>query len=380
MSVAVGVPVETSSTRGRVLVVDDEVLILRAFTRALERADLAVTCLSDSTQVPQALGRGAFDLVISDIAMPQMNGIDVLQAVRFADPEVPVILITGSASLDTAIKAVELGAWRYLTKPIAPDALCAVAEQAVNLRRASRERQQSGRLTRALEKLWMAYQPIVDPRSHRVTAYEALVRSDDTEVRTPGALFDMAEATGRLGDVGRKIRATVARDATRLPGDARIFVNLHPLDLLDADLYDPAAPLSRLAERVTLEVTERASLVGVFNLRARIADLRKLGFRIAIDDLGAGYAGLSALAEIEPEVVKLDMSLSRDIDSEPTRRRLVASIVTVCRDLGVTVVAEGIETRAERNVLVELGCDLLQGYWFGRPDRAVRDVAVHAFV
>jgi EAL domain-containing protein (putative c-di-GMP-specific phosphodiesterase class I) len=120
---------------------------------------------------------------------------------------------------------------------------------------------------------------------------------------------------------------------------------------------------------VILEVTERSSFARVPELRDRIKVLRELGYRIAVDDLGAGYAGLTSFAALEPEVVKLDMALVRGVDHEPIKRRLVGSMARLCRELGILVVAEGVETPAERDVLVDLGCDLLQGYLFGRPAR-----------
>jgi EAL domain-containing protein (putative c-di-GMP-specific phosphodiesterase class I) len=88
-----------------------------------------------------------------------------------------------------------------------------------------------------------------------------------------------------------------------------------------------------------------------------------------VDDLGAGYAGLTSFAALEPDVVKLDMALVRGVDREPIKHRLVGSMTRLCRDLGILVVAEGVETSAEKEALQELGCDLLQGYLFGRPGR-----------
>jgi len=147
-------------------------------------------------------------------------------------------------------------------------------------------------------------------------------------------------------------------------------VNLHPDDLLDDTIYEHTAALSLLATRVVLEITERASLHRVQDIRSRVARLRELGFRIAIDDLGAGYAGLSCFADLEPDVVKLDMSLVRDVDKMPTKQKLVRSMTSLCHDLGILVVTEGVETHEERDCLVELGSDCLQGYLFARPAEA----------
>jgi EAL domain-containing protein (putative c-di-GMP-specific phosphodiesterase class I) len=94
-----------------------------------------------------------------------------------------------------------------------------------------------------------------------------------------------------------------------------------------------------------------------------------MGFRIAIDDLGAGYAGLTSFATLEPEFVKLDMSLVRDVDRNPTKEKLIRSMTSLCKDLGMMVVAEGVETLAEREVLERLGCDLLQGYLLAKPGK-----------
>jgi EAL domain-containing protein (putative c-di-GMP-specific phosphodiesterase class I) len=124
-----------------------------------------------------------------------------------------------------------------------------------------------------------------------------------------------------------------------------------------------------------LEVTERATLDDVPDVRERVARLRALGFRIAIDDLGAGYAGLSSFASLEPDVVKLDMSLVRHAHQHDTKRKLIQSITTLCRDMHMQVVAEGVETSDERDVLIECGCDLLQGYLFAKPGAPFPGVA-----
>jgi EAL domain-containing protein (putative c-di-GMP-specific phosphodiesterase class I) len=144
---------------------------------------------------------------------------------------------------------------------------------------------------------------------------------------------------------------------------------LHSADLNDEELYSPDAPLSKIAARVVLEVTERASLYEVKNLTEGVRKLKALGFQIAIDDLGAGYAGLTSFTQLEPEVAKLDMSLVRGVDADPRRQSIVRSMKGLCDDLGMLVVAEGVETAAERDTLAELGCDLLQGYLFARPGR-----------
>ena len=112
------------------------------------------------------------------------------------------------------------------------------------------------------------------------------------------------------------------------------------------------------------------------DVSGRVAQLRAMGYRIAVDDLGAGYAGLTSFAQLEPEVVKVDMSLIRGLDRSPTKQKLVHSIVGLCRGLGIQMIAEGIETEEERDTLVNLGGDLCQGYLFARPGRAFPPIKI----
>jgi len=169
------------------------------------------------------------------------------------------------------------------------------------------------------------------------------------------------------------VRRQAAAAASHAPKDALLFVNLHPRDLMDPELTRLDSPLTAIAHRVVLEITERASLGGLDDVQARVTALRALGFRIAVDDLGAGYAGLTSFALLEPDIVKIDMSLTRDIDRSPVKQKLVASLTGLCREMNLTIVTEGVETPEERDTLTALGCDLLQGYLFAKPGPAFPD-------
>jgi EAL domain-containing protein (putative c-di-GMP-specific phosphodiesterase class I) len=383
-----GLPATPSSERGRVLIVDDEEALVRLLSRVLIAAGYEVATAGDGQKAVELLATTTFDAVISDIDMPRMDGIQLLQLVRQGDFDVPVILMTGAPSLATAVKAVSLGAVLYLTKPIDIDDLQTAIARAVRLKRVGELKQEALLLVnqgglgladrfvlqtsfeRALETLWLAYQPIVRVRDHSLFAYEALLRSAEHALPHPGAVIDAAERLGRLDELGQRIRNAAAAKVADAEPTASIFVNLHTRDLLDPALFSPKAPLSAVAHRVVLEITERASLDVVPDARAKIAELRRMGFRIAIDDLGAGYAGLTSFATLEPELVKLDMSLVRDVDKNPLKEKLIRSMTSLCKDLGMLVVAEGVETIQERDLLVELGCDLLQGYLLAKPGRA----------
>jgi EAL domain-containing protein (putative c-di-GMP-specific phosphodiesterase class I) len=225
------------------------------------------------------------------------------------------------------------------------------------------------RFEHALEHLWMDFQPIVDARTSELYGVEALVRSAEPSIPNPGALLETAEQLRRLPTLGRRIRNLSGQALFARTDIPMLFVNLHPSDLLDVHLIDGDAPLTRIASRVVLEVTERESLVASPLLVERVRRLRELGFRLAIDDIGAGYSGLTSFADLMPEIVKIDMSLVRSIHSSAVKQRTVAALCTLCHETGTLVVGEGVETTAERDCLVELGCDLLQGYLIARPAR-----------
>jgi EAL domain-containing protein (putative c-di-GMP-specific phosphodiesterase class I) len=193
------------------------------------------------------------------------------------------------------------------------------------------------------------------------------VRSNEKSLPHPGALFEAAERLDRTSDLGAEIRACAGTPWLGLAQNYQLFVNLHAQDLLDETLYEENAPLAPFASSVVLELTERAALDDISDIGSRITRLRSLGYRIAVDDIGAGYSGLNSLATVQPDFVKLDISLVRGLDKDVVRRRLVQLLTQLCNDLKISVVAEGVETTAERDALVDLGIDLLQGYLFARP-------------
>jgi EAL domain-containing protein (putative c-di-GMP-specific phosphodiesterase class I) len=317
-----------------------------------------------------------------------MGGLALLERIRAHDLDVPVVLITGCPTLETAMAAIEHGALRYVPKPVDASKLRAITADAVRLHRLATAKRRAldlagddarlvgdragllGSFGRALDSLWMAYQPIVSWSRRQVFGHEALLRSREPSLPHPGAILDAAERLARLNDLGRTIRARAGEPVASMPEGSMLFVNLHTQDLLDEELYDPERPLARVASRVVLEITERASLHGVRDIQGRMARLREMGFRIAVDDLGAGYAGLNSFSQLEPEVVKLDMTLVRDVHKQPKKLTLVRTMISMCHELGIQVVAEGIEVPEERDAIVWAGCDLLQGYLFAKPGPA----------
>jgi EAL domain-containing protein (putative c-di-GMP-specific phosphodiesterase class I) len=367
------------------LVVDDDPAVLKMTSRLLQRRGYRVVACSSGEEALGWLARETFDCMVSDVHMPGIDGVRLLRAVRDLDLDLPVVLVTGEPNIETAAAAVGYGAFQYLIKPVGNDRLDQMVERAANAGRMARAKREyveqygsgvflagdragvDATLDRALASLWMAFQPIVQASDGTIIAQEALLRSEEPALPHPGAVLEAAERSQRLFDVGRLVRSNVAETIAASPPHWKFFVNLHPEDLRDPSLYQAEAPLTRFAERVVLEITERVSLETMPGVRTQIANLREMGFKIALDDLGAGYAGLTSFVRLEPEFVKLDMSLVRDVHQNEAKRKIIGSMVGLCHEMGKQIIAEGIEHAAERDTLLELGCDLLQGYFFGRP-------------
>jgi len=369
----------------KILLVDDDPETARGLSRSLMGLGHRVTTHQTGQEALVALQDHDFDVVLSDIGMPEMNGFDLLDAIRRLDGQIPIVLLTGDPTVSTAARALEVGAFRYVTKPVEIAKLTAVVEKAANMHRMAVAKAQAALLLgqraelgidheglnrsfdRCLDQLWIAFQPIVDVPNKTIFGYEGLMRSREPDLPHPGAVLDAAERLSRVTDLGRKVRRLIAYEIPAAPENTAFFVNLHVRDLLDDQLLNETAPLAAHAHRVVLEVTERASLAEVPDVKHRISTLREQGFRIAVDDLGAGYAGLTSFALLEPEIVKLDMSLVRDIHLSRTKSKVVRSMIDLAQDMGMLVVGEGIETKEEAEALIALNCNFLQGFYYARP-------------
>lgn len=369
--------------RGTVLVVDDDNDVRFVVADSLRQAGFKVEEAETGEIALEKLVPGGAEAVISDISMPGLSGVEMLRMIRARDLDVPVVLLTGRPSLETAIEAVEGGALRYLRKPAATAEIIETMDQAVRLGRLARWRRDALAITRpasqfvgdraslemafdeALSGLWLAAQPIVSAKDGVIFGVELLARSISTRFTSVTMLVEAAEKIGKIIAFGRRVRQIAS--TTEVSKDHALFINLHSLELDDEDLYSEKNPLRGVGSKVIFEITERHSIDQVKNLKEKVALLRELGFWIAVDDMGAGYAGLNSFAALRPDIVKLDMAIVRGIDQDPYRRTLVRSMTAMCRDFGIPLVAEGVETEAEKLVLIDLGCDFLQGFLCGKP-------------
>lgn len=215
----------------------------------------------------------------------------------------------------------------------------------------------------------MALQPIVDLRARRISGYEALVRGVGGE--PAGSVLARVTAQNRYAfDQACRVKAIAL--AAELGLKQRLSINFMPNAVYNPKAciratLDEAMRVKFPLDQITFEITEDERITDSNHLRAIIGEYRSHGFRVALDDFGAGYSGLLSLAALDVDLIKLDIGLIRGIDTDVRSEAIVRGIVRVCGDLGVSVVAEGVERMDELHVLEDAGVDYAQGYLFARP-------------
>lgn len=222
-------------------------------------------------------------------------------------------------------------------------------------------------------QIHVLFQPIYDFKKGTVLAWEALSRGPrGSEFESPALLFDFAEQTGQLFVLEQTCRAKAIETVGTLAAGQRLFLNIHPRAVVDPT-FAPGRTLELIRacglepENIVFEITERHSIKDFSSFHKTLDHYRSQGFKVAVDDAGTGYSGLSTIAALQPDYIKVDMSLVRDIDKDPVRRALMETMVTLAGRIGSEIIAEGIETKGEAGALIEIGVHYGQGYFLSRP-------------
>jgi EAL domain-containing protein (putative c-di-GMP-specific phosphodiesterase class I)/FixJ family two-component response regulator len=385
---------ELTFTTARVLIVDDvesNVVLLQRIVRSMGITD--IECTSVATEAVALARRFGPDLVLLDLHMPGLDGIGVLRGLRgdLAPNEfVPVVMLTADGSDASKQRALGAGANDFLTKPFDHAEVVLrvqnllrtrqlhVRVQAQNNRlralvdrQTDRERRlqkaaeiKITRIRRAIDDgiVRMAYQPIVELATARAVGHEALARFDHPSGEGPAVWFAEAAEVGLARDLELHAVGIALAGA---PPDGFVSINVSPRTAMSEPLL--AAVAAHGGARVVVEITEHNQVDDYPAVKQAFARLRHLGARIAMDDLGAGYSGLQHILQLRPDVVKLDTALIRGIDADLAKRALVTSFVQFAREIGTTLIAEGIESADELSTLRSLGVVLGQGFLLGRP-------------
>jgi EAL domain-containing protein (putative c-di-GMP-specific phosphodiesterase class I) len=215
----------------------------------------------------------------------------------------------------------------------------------------------------------MAFQPIINLNTREIFAHEALVRGAAGE-----SAFSLLNKLNKdnLYPFDQSCRITALEWAAKLQVPAMVSINFMPNAVYKPETciratLDAAERFKFPLSRIIFEVTEQEQVLDIDHLTGILRAYRKQGFMTAIDDFGAGYAGLNLLADFQPDLIKLDMQLIRNIDQDPVRQILVEATLQMCRKLNIRVIGEGVETLGELHALRDMGVELFQGYLIAKP-------------
>jgi EAL domain-containing protein (putative c-di-GMP-specific phosphodiesterase class I)/CheY-like chemotaxis protein len=378
----------------RVLVADDET-VLRTALADLVGSDYdfeLVGVAKDAQEAIELAEATRPDVALVDVRMPQGGGLRVAEELRKRQPATRVLAHTAVDDRATVVRMLQGGAVGYLVKGTQPSEILGairraargfpsvspevmtglvkdLADQLEREEFASSERTaRIERVTRAIEGAGRStvYQPIVELEGRRVVGMEALARFEPHEDPWPvERWFSEAAQVGLGADLELACVRSALAAFDRVPVEAYLSINVSTrtaesaelLRLLDA--VDPA--------RVVIEITEHEAVEDYERLTRALQALRGLGARVAIDDAGAGFASLRHILLVDPEIIKIDVSLTTRIDTDPRRRALATALISFADEMGMTVVAEGVETQEEDDALRALGVRLGQGFFLGPP-------------
>ena len=385
-------PLVVSAERVRVLVADDEPALRSALSDLLgqeEHVEL-VGAAADADEAIALARQMLPDVALVDVKMPAGGGPRAAREIQRLSPATRVIALSAFEDRPTVLEMLRAGAVGYLVKGTAAEEIVGsirrvagggtslsaeviggiVHELSSQLRR--EEIEQEARAARrdeiqrfvSGEGVAMAFQPIVDLSTNEPVGFEALARFRSIPLRAPDEWFAEAVAV----ELGAQLElTTIARSLAELPriaASAYLSVNCSHRVAVSDDLEALLAPV---ADRIVVEITEHEPVDDYDELFGALARLRAHGIRIAIDDAGAGFASLRHTLHIAPDIIKVDISLTRDIDKDRGRRALTSALISFADEMGMTIVAEGIESEAELRTLVELGVRYGQGFHLSEP-------------
>jgi FixJ family two-component response regulator len=373
---------EEEAMNGRVLVVDDDAALLEVYADTLRDAGFEVRTASSAGAAAAVLASARFDVVLSDILLPDESGLAVMKAVQAQGRDVPVVFVTGHPTLETAIAAVESGATRYLLKPVSrEDLLRTVGEVVARSRERSREQERQARLgavrdrlgealDRAVAPAPTACEPIVDCGDGALFAY-AVVLAGRGAGPSAAALMRAAERLGRFRDVGRAVRRSAAGIMQLAGRGLPFFVPVPVSDIESGALLDPDEPLRAQAHDVVLDITLESGDRPV--PPEPLLALRSAGYRLAVADrwLDGSPSGPPL------DFVRLPAGVPGPGVNDPLERALLASTLAAANERGARLIASGTFSRVDRGALADLGCPFVQQA-LGSPGEEAHDVEPRA--
>lgn len=376
----------------RILIADDEPALRGALADLLAHEDslLLVGEAGDAEQAIQLADASRPDVAIVDVSMPAGGGPRAAREIIRVSPTTRVIALSAFEDRPTVLEMLRAGAVGYLVKGTAGQDLVGsiakvadggaslsaelidgiVHELSSQLRREEIEHQQlaaqRGEIDRFLSGrgVTMVYQPIVDLRSRAVVGMEALARFHSLPLRPPNEWFAAAVELELGVQLEMMAIESAMTDLPHLPTGAYLSVNCSPRAAISPEF---AALIDVSASRMVVEITEHEAIEDYAVLAAALEGSRARGVRVAIDDAGAGFASLRHTLLLRPDIVKVDTSLTRNIDGDRAKRAMTSALVSFGQEMDIAIVAEGIETREELEELIALGVPFGQGFYLAEP-------------
>jgi EAL domain-containing protein (putative c-di-GMP-specific phosphodiesterase class I)/CheY-like chemotaxis protein len=374
-----------------VTVADDEPHVVEYLTALLETEGFVVVGTAiDADGAVQLAHRLEPDVALLDLRMPG-GGLEAARLIGSLSPLTKIVIFSSAADEGDLVPLLKAGIDGYVVKGSPPERLIdaingalagdlhlapkvnrfamaqlssrLLAEEQVALR-SLRLRQRVGAAISGTS-FTIVLQPIVDVHDDVAVAAEALTRFEDRANRSPAQWLDDADRVGLLVPLELALAGAALGKLERLDPGLSLAVNLSPTTVLSGRLHEILTGVP--VERVILELTERAPVDDYPALRTALSRWRDRGLRLAVDDAGGGYSSFAHILELSPELIKLDASLVRELHTSPHRQALARAVISFADEMGVQVVAEGVETEEELVVLRRLGAHLAQGYHLGRP-------------
>lgn len=229
------------------------------------------------------------------------------------------------------------------------------------------------------KSIYPVYQPIINLSDNSIYGYEALTRVKYDMDFNIEKLFSMSEKYGMVWELEELCRKRALKNAINKPANTKLFLNVNPNVLLDKNFESGVT--SKFIEKymlqpddIVFEITERTPIQSKNLYKKVLKHYTDQGYSVAIDDFGSAYAGLDRLCNIKPEFLKLDSSLVRNIEADEVKRILVKHMIQFCRETSIKVIAEGIETETEANLVKNLGADFVQGFFYAKPSENFQTV------
>jgi EAL domain-containing protein (putative c-di-GMP-specific phosphodiesterase class I)/DNA-binding NarL/FixJ family response regulator len=385
-------PDERFVSQLRVLIADDDRAIREALS-ALIASDEGLLLVGSAHDAAEAIELAALHqpaVALIDVKMPG-GGPRAAAGIRGVCPGTRIVALTAHADRATILAMVRAGASGYLVKGSTADRILEGIHESAEGRGAlsgeiaaeilvelagklERDEFQSvvrqaqvGRIRRVLEdeRFHIVFQPIVDLHNGRIAGVEGLLRVDAEPKRGPDVWLAESAAAGLQLDLEIAAAKQALAQARNLPSGVYLSVNLSPESLVQPEVLALLEQTS--TKNVVVEITEHAQVDDYEALDAVVAAIRSRGGKIAVDDAGSGFASLRHILRLEPDIIKIDISLTRAIHLDPKRRALAAALIAFAEEVGATIVVEGIETQSELACLLSLGAMFGQGYYLARP-------------